>query len=168
LRKVLIPVAAVLVVLAAAVAATAAIPDANGVIHGCRNLKSGVLRVIDTDKGQTCSKDEAALTWNQTGPQGPAGPPGISGYEVVSQTITAETQGVPVVAQCPPGKRVLGGGGGSGEAANGNNTNYDMVLTESRPMYPPDVDGWYVKLQAVNGAQGPFRVTAFAVCATIN
>jgi hypothetical protein len=41
LRKALIPAAAVLVVLAAAVAATAAIPDANGVIHGCRNTKKG-------------------------------------------------------------------------------------------------------------------------------
>ena len=51
MRKALIPVSAVLVVLAAAVAATAAIPDANGVIHGCRSTKTGVLRVIDTDKG---------------------------------------------------------------------------------------------------------------------
>jgi hypothetical protein len=58
-----IPVAAVLVVLVAAVATTAAIPDANGVIHGCRNTKSGALRVIDANTGQTCSKDEAALNW---------------------------------------------------------------------------------------------------------
>jgi hypothetical protein len=41
----------VLVVLVAAVAATAAIPDANGVIHGCRNTKCGALRVIDANTG---------------------------------------------------------------------------------------------------------------------
>jgi hypothetical protein len=46
-------------------------------------------------------------------------------------------------------------------------TNYNMVLTESQPMYPPDVDGWYVKLLAVNGAQGPFRVTAFVICGNV-
>jgi hypothetical protein len=69
LRRALIPVAAVLVVLVAGVAATAAIPDANGVIHGCRSLKTGALRVIDSEQGQSCGKDEAALTWNQKGPQ---------------------------------------------------------------------------------------------------
>jgi hypothetical protein len=53
----------VLVVLVAAVAATAAIPDANGVIHGCRNTKSGALRVIDANTGQALSKDETALNW---------------------------------------------------------------------------------------------------------
>jgi len=66
----------VVLVLAGTAVAAASIPDASGVIHGCRSTKTGVLRVIDTDAGQTCSKDEAALSWNQIGPQGPAGPQG--------------------------------------------------------------------------------------------
>jgi hypothetical protein len=77
---VLVPVAAVLVVLVAAVAATAAIPDANGVIHGCRSNKTGALRVIDSEQDQTCGKDEAPLTWNQTGTTGLAGPAGPTGH----------------------------------------------------------------------------------------
>jgi hypothetical protein len=79
-------IAATLAVVLASVAgiAVASIPDSNGVIHGCRNLKSGALRVIDSEAGQTCdSKTEAALTWNQTGPQGPAGSPGLSNVHVV-------------------------------------------------------------------------------------
>jgi hypothetical protein len=87
LRKTLAPVAALLAVIAAAVAATAAIPDANGVIHACRNTKTGVLRVIDTDKGQTCSKNETALTWNQTGPQGPAGPAAVTSVRSIRHEI---------------------------------------------------------------------------------
>jgi hypothetical protein len=68
--------------------AYATIPDASGVIHGCYKKSSpnqGTLRVIDTDKAQTCSNSETALTWSQTGPQGPQGiqgiqgPPGIQG-----------------------------------------------------------------------------------------
>jgi hypothetical protein len=87
LRKTLVLVAALLTLLAVAMAATAAIPDANGVIHGCRNTKNGVLRVIDTDKGQTCGKDEAALSWNQTGPQGPAGPIAVPSVRSIRHEI---------------------------------------------------------------------------------
>jgi hypothetical protein len=110
LRKVLIPAAAVLVVLAAAVAATAAIPDANGVIHGCRNTKSGALRVIDSEQGQTCGKDEAALPWNQAGPQGPAG---VSGYQYVIKHYTGPfaSGDLIVTVACPTGKSVIWSGG---------------------------------------------------------
>lgn len=55
----------------------AAIPDANGVIHGCiRN--NGNLRIID-DAVESCAAQETSLNFNQTGPQGPAGPPGGGG-----------------------------------------------------------------------------------------
>ena len=54
--------------------AYATIPDSNGVIHGCYDSKSGALRVIDPSTSQTCLNKETAVTWNQTGPQGPAGP----------------------------------------------------------------------------------------------
>jgi hypothetical protein len=78
----------VLVVTVAAVAiasagiAVASIPDSSGVIHGCYNTgsnPSGTLRVIDSDKGATCSKNEKPLTWNQTGPKGDKGDPGPPG-----------------------------------------------------------------------------------------
>jgi hypothetical protein len=60
--------------------AYATIPDSSGVIHGCYNVGNGALRVIDTGKGQTCTAGrETALTWNQTGPQGPVGPQGPAG-----------------------------------------------------------------------------------------
>jgi hypothetical protein len=58
--------------------AYASIPDPSGAIHGCYNTgsnPSGQLRVIDTGKGAACSKNEQALSWNQTGPRGPEGPP---------------------------------------------------------------------------------------------
>jgi hypothetical protein len=74
-----------LVVLAVAAAllvvggiAYANIPDANGVIHGCYKTTQGTLRIVDTDKAQSCSNSETPLDWSQTGPQGPAGPTGPS------------------------------------------------------------------------------------------
>ena len=67
--------------------AYANIPDTGGVIHGCYNKIQGSLRVIDTDKAQTCTNGETPLNWSQTGPQGPQGiqgqqgPQGIQGIQ---------------------------------------------------------------------------------------
>jgi hypothetical protein len=62
--------------------AYATIPDAGGVIHGCYKKSSpnqGTLRVIDSEKGQTCASAETPLNWSQTGPQGIQGPKGDTG-----------------------------------------------------------------------------------------
>lgn len=69
---------AVLLGLAAGGIAYAAIPDSNGVIHGCYLKKIGMLRVIDTAT-QQCSSLEVAISWNQTGPQGVKGDKGDKG-----------------------------------------------------------------------------------------
>ena len=61
--------------------AYANIPDAGGVIHGCYQKNQGTLRVIDTEKSQTCSSSEAQLNWSQTGPQGIQGEQGIQGIQ---------------------------------------------------------------------------------------
>jgi hypothetical protein len=45
--------------------AVATIPDRiTGVIHGCRSLKNGTVRVIDVEAGQQCSRTEQALNWS--------------------------------------------------------------------------------------------------------
>jgi hypothetical protein len=172
LRKALIPVAAVLVVLVAAVAATAAIPDANGVIHGCRNTKSGALRVIDTDKGQTCGKDEAALSWNQTGPQGPAG---VSGHEVLV-SFGDVSDGDPsrdsaLFKVCPAGKRAIGGGGGALNAAGSSASRPDVVLQSSNP-YDFDGDGsyraWRVQMRRIGDTTEGYAIRMWVVCASVS
>jgi hypothetical protein len=43
--------------------AFASIPDSAGVIHGCRNGASGLLRVIDDGTGR-CTPEETALNWS--------------------------------------------------------------------------------------------------------
>ena len=72
--------AAGLLVLAVGVGvATGAIPDGRGVIHGCYQKNEGQLRVIDTGRGERCRPSETALSWNQQGPHGAAGPQGPKG-----------------------------------------------------------------------------------------
>ena len=50
-----------------------------GVIHGCYQKNVGNLRVIDPSAGDSCRPSEVAISWSQTGPQGPAGPQGPPG-----------------------------------------------------------------------------------------
>jgi hypothetical protein len=42
--------------------ALAAIPDRNGVIHACRKVDGGALRVVA--KASACRSGERALAWN--------------------------------------------------------------------------------------------------------
>lgn len=78
MKRIIVSLIAVLALVVGTVA-YAAIPDGNGVIHGCYDGRTGVLRVVDTSTSQTCRTNETALDWNQTGPQGPAGPAGAAG-----------------------------------------------------------------------------------------
>lgn len=70
-------VGGLIVAVAVGSVAWAAIPDANGVIHGCYVKRTGALRVIDT--GMACKATETALQWSQKGPQGLTGTPGTPG-----------------------------------------------------------------------------------------
>ena len=57
--------------------AMATIPDSEGVIHGCYQKETGLLRVIEGD--DACGVAELDLKWNQTGPAGAIGPTGPAG-----------------------------------------------------------------------------------------
>lgn len=77
LKKPLIVLVGVIALLAAGFGISqAAIPGSDGVISACyRNtMVQNTLRVIDSEG--TCNTNETLLRWNQTGPQGPAGPAG--------------------------------------------------------------------------------------------
>jgi hypothetical protein len=58
--------------------ASAAIPDASGVILGCYNAVHGDARVIDTAVA-SCKRPEVAIQWSQQGTPGPQGAPGALG-----------------------------------------------------------------------------------------
>lgn len=73
--KILVALAIAAVALAGA--AVAAIPDGDGVIHGCRKVDGGALRVVA--RASACRTGERSLAWNQRGARGPAGPAGATG-----------------------------------------------------------------------------------------
>jgi hypothetical protein len=152
-------VASLVVVVVAAV--RAAIPDPSGVIHACYRA-NGNLRLVDKSG---CTSAETALTWNQTGPQGPAGTPGpqgqpgapgpasTAGYEIINTHETLPLNGsIEVTATCPTGKRVIAGGYVA-----------PSVLDTASSSRPEGDKGWYVEFKS-NGGNGDASV--YAICAS--
>ncbi len=194
-RTVIIAGASALVLVAgggAAYAASASIPDSAGVIHGCYkptgNGSVSPLGVIDTALPRgTCPKGQTALSWNQTGPQGPAGPVGPAGA-----VGPAGSQGAPGPSTAGPGGlgvtvapyysgpiNVLGGtqveipcpnsapyvlyGQGHTDESNLFGQPWDITTNSasSGPEISGDVYGWEVTVPT-GGGQG--AVSGFAVC----
>lgn len=65
----------------AAGVALATIPGSNGVINGCYEKRTGLLRVIDTEPpaNKKCTTFETPISWSQQGPKGDQGLQGIQG-----------------------------------------------------------------------------------------
>ena len=84
--------------------ASAAIPGSDNSIDGCYLKVTGLLRVIDSSKGQHCLNAEVPISWNQHGDKGPQGPEGPAG--------PAGPQG-PVGASGAPGPQGLTGSPGA-------------------------------------------------------
>jgi hypothetical protein len=157
--------------------AFASIPGSSGVIHGCYSVKLGILRVIDTDAGQTCAKGEIGLNWNQTGLQGPAGqqgPAGISGYLIDSDggvnkmPIQNPADGnwyVQGDITCPAGKFPLGGGGELRYAPGGMVTAEPGTLVFSREA---GSSGWEILFRIASAdSTTQFTIVTEVQCATV-
>ncbi|SRR5712691_8624803 len=147
----------------------------NGVITGCYNNTSGVLRV-ETTSVPCFPIGETRVSWNQPGPQGPSGaagstgstgapgatgptgPAGIAGYEVVaSAPVHIENENSFVEAFCPPGKEVIGGGFRYAGTV-------DITLNRPVRLIGPK---WFWVVQGENGLTEAGDFTAYAVCATV-
>jgi hypothetical protein len=169
--------------------ALATIPSSSGVISGCYAKKDGSLRVVDASAA-ACKTGEAALSWNQTGPQGSkgdAGPQGAAGPQgPKGDTGPAGPQGPqgdagPAGPQGPPGPttgtnyervyrvytvqplatQVVTAPCPAGEkAVGGGFYEQDVEVVESEPT--DDLSGWLVRADAGVFGGG---ITAFAVCA---
>ena len=149
------------VILAGATAALAAIPSADGTIHGCRRNLTGVLRVIDVEAGQQCQAGETALSWSQEGPQGEPGPPGISGIHNVDQFQDVTGPGLfTSFPTCPAGEVAIGGGYSLKNLDNGG-IDGDTTVGTARQ----ESNGYLVRIHIATDRGVSFMTRA--VCATL-
>lgn len=185
LNKIAVAVVMAIALSSMTVIAQASIQDPNGAISGCVG-PSGLLRVIDS--GATCNENETPMTWNQTGPQGPAGsqgqpgpqglqgpqgqpgpqgPAGVSGYHVVqvSDTLPPHSPALPIgmIAFCKPGELALSGGYTT-SWTSGQTVGAGLVEYEDQPW--TNGSGWVVGFTNYTGTSVDVRV--WVVCATVN
>jgi hypothetical protein len=139
----------------------AAIPDTDGVIHGCFKSSNGSVRVIDPGAGGTCNASEQSFEW-----------PGEQ--RVVLRSTTQNIQ--PGASHtfsvfCNAGERATGGGY---RVLNGFTTPELLPLMTAQGSVPiengagePDdgesPDGWKV-IGALNRDDEPQDATVFVVC----
>jgi hypothetical protein len=172
--------------------AQAAIPDRNGVIHGCYQQSLGALRVVNDPTA--CRIGETPISWNQTGPrgltglQGPQGAQGLPGQQGPQGPQGAQG---PQGPQGPQGLQGPPGAGLSGLVRIQEDSPFDFVATKQvhadcpagkkilgggytffygGPTVPirtnlPSVnlDAWYVS--GTNDANTDWSVSAIALCA---
>lgn len=138
---------------AAAGIAYASIPDSSGVIHACwQNVTSAnkPVKLLNTSQKTTCPSGWSALSWNQTGAQGPPG--GLAASDVSYIWSPAGYVQAPGIsyAYCPSGSTAVGGG-------------FDLLsnssINTSAAYSDPTKTGWYA-----SPSSGSAR--AFVVCVT--
>jgi hypothetical protein len=131
---------------------------ANSVVSG--NVKNGTLLKEDFKSGQL-----PAGPAGPAGPQGPPGPkgsPGVSGLQRVdASTSSSSANSQSVVATCPSGKRIVGGGA----RVTGNGAN-KVSINENFP----DSDGnkWNAKAVEVVATGATWQVQAYGLCARVS
>ena len=136
-----------------------------GEIRGCVNMYTGAVR-IPNGTGQ-CASNERPLSWNQQGPSG------LLDIQVVEERITVktedETDNATVIAECPSGYQVIGGGAGfgGGSAKVVNIWAMDISSPFEGGQFNRENDGWRGSFTTFTGedADGRFLFFAKATCA---
>jgi hypothetical protein len=105
--------AAALLVTAGGIA-YATIPSTGGVISGCYEKRTGLLRVIDAASGKTCMSFETPISWNQKGEQGLPGVQGEKG-ERGPQGPTGESGTVALAGHACPVRQFVAGFDAAGD-----------------------------------------------------
>jgi hypothetical protein len=143
-------------------AAYASIPAGNGTISACKDAK-GALKVIDAEAGQTCGPNQQPLSWNQQGPAGPQGPAGISGYSgsVEYSALNSSTKKL-ASAACPPGTRVLGGGGLITSELGTGTTGIAIVYSYAF------AGSWYVGAEEIVPTDVNWKVGSEVICGVVS
>jgi hypothetical protein len=154
-------VAIAALVLAAGGFAVAAIPSADGTIHGCYATKGGALRIV---KGTSCKAGEHPLSWNR----------GVARVTVRTRTLTIQPvckgsgsfticqATAPLTVRCHAGERATGGGYGQSHSGSSSS------VVESKP-FPTSgkPTGWTIVGNAFHQGSSapPANFPIYAVCA---
>jgi len=169
-----------LAVLIVGIPASGAIPNpGDGRFYGCMVKATGVVKLINYPKVNTCPKGQRLIDWGRTGPQGPQGPEGGTGVQggqgaqgtqglqgapgitkiTLQEVIEEDThnglvdESLSVNVECPVGSKVTGGGFSSPA--------YTLRVIRSNP----EGNGWEVRVRKMETGDPPV-VRVYAICMT--
>ena len=128
-----------------------------------RDVRNHSLLLRDFKPGQVKSGARGPRGFRgATGKTGKTGPVGLSGLALVSTDTATDSSDKGATADCPSGKRALGGG-----AALASGPTDKIALTRSAPTGNPPA-GWRAAAIEVNGGTGDtWQLTVYAVCAKV-
>ncbi|MGH2872469.1 MAG: collagen-like triple helix repeat-containing protein [Solirubrobacteraceae bacterium] len=96
-----------------------------------------------------------------TGPAGAQGPPGVSAYQIVTASSATDATAIKaVVANCPTGEDVLGGGISPGTPS------LDTLAASNS--YPSTDSQWFVSATDLASSPSSWTLVAYAICANVN
>jgi len=158
---------------AALAASTSGPIDSQGVIHGCWTdaAHDGSHLIVLQDANTKCPRHTTAITWNQTGPAGPAGAtgpagpagptgatgpagPSTAGPGGLDTTIVTTTGQGSAFAHCPADHPIVLGGGASVGSSDSLMASVPDVAGEE------SADGGWIAID-VQGTP----ITTYAICA---
>lgn len=158
-RSILVAAVAALLVLGGV--AYAAIPDAQGVIHGCYKLANpnrGQVLAIDTDAGQACPNGYAPLNWHQV----------LRTTTVTSTSGSGQVyqpgDGPLTAATCPSGWKVISGGW---EWATTDWHVFRVVWDKPSFTVPEYPSAWSVRFQNATDQPQSMSVEVYAICTPV-
>jgi hypothetical protein len=128
---------------------------ANAVVSS--KVKDGSLLATDFKAGQLPTGPPG-----RKGDTGDPGPSGLSGYQIVmGRNVQANSIYNSLSMDCPPGKKAIGGGGGTGGGIVPGDGPY---ITDSFPS--ADGTGWLV--QTARATSGYSTLVGFVICANVS
>ena len=104
------------------------------------------------------------------GPQGVQGPPGVSGYEIVQElTASNNVDAKDVTADCPSGKRALGGGA---YVNSSGNVYQNIAIDLSAPIAnaqigTPTPEHWTAAAHEHTATGDSWQLIAYAICGRV-
>ena len=130
-------------------------------------VKNRSLLAVDFKRGQLPAgapgakgdKGEKGVKGDK-GDKGDTGAPGLSEVEIVKSTSVSNSSDKGVAANCPAGKKVIGGGGYTSTTTS---TSVWVAIS-----HPPTDTSWRAYGIEASGYAGNWTVTAVAICAKVS
>ena len=141
---------------------------------GAAQLRTGAVTSVDVRNGSLQAFDLSSAARRELsgrigpmglqGPKGDPGPAGATGIEVVrAGSAFSSSPERHVTVDCPPGKRLLGGGAGAWGRAMISTPN-EIALTASHPF---DEDTWLAAAHEVVATDTEWYLLVNAICAVV-